>query len=471
VASGLFGDGAAAVWEQDRWLTLCSDGWIRVHDGPDVGRPIRQLTADGVPMARVVAAARMGQDLLLGDLDGNVWMVEDGGVGSLHGPWRVGASPVLRLVPSAEGRFAAATLGDHSMTLLDVAARGTVAGMAAPILATAFPSPGVLRVVTEHETLDLGLPSLDEAPPVLWASEGLSALQVGPHGGLATGDGDGRLVLRDTAGVVRFEEDIGTDPVKGVAWSADGRWVAAGTPHRGPVQVHLDPPSSGLLPGNGLRRVGTLSDGRLLVGTYANQVEVHHPGHARRRLTTGLPIAMVPSRDRRRLLHGSATPWVRLWETDVAEPIVLRDGAEHGRIGLSGSGRRWAFVGAGRGEVRELSPVGDPVSGPGRVVATVAPQRDATVVSLDQEGQRLIIGTLGGEVRVLRVADGAQLAAGRLHTGRVSAMSLGPDNVLWTASWDRRVHRLRLDDLDLATAWPASDVGEADELGPAGRAP
>ncbi len=458
---GAVGDGAAAVWSGDRWLTLCGDGWIRVHDGPMPGEPLRQLMADGVPMSRVVSAARVGERLVLGDLDGGVWMVEDGGTGRLYGPWLVGDAPVLSLKPSADGRFAAASLGDHSVALIDVLSHGSVAGLPPPVLATAFPAPGILRVVTDREILDLGLPSPDTAPPVLWASEGLSALEVGPNGPIASGDGDGRVVVRRADGVVLADADLGGHAVKDVAWSAEGTWVAAGTPHRGPVRLHPGQPLPDELPREGLRRVGTLADGRLLVGGYDNRVRVHRDGAPSAPRTMGLPIAMRPSLDRRRLLHGSATTWARLWEVDQADPVVLMDGAERGRIGLSGSGRRWAFVGAGPGGVFELPPVGTPVDPPGRRIATLPPQGDVTAVTLDTTGDRLIVGTLSGDVRVLRISDGAVLAEAHLHTRRVSALSLGPGNVVWTAGWDRRIHRIRLDLLDLETAWAPGTAGSA----------
>jgi WD40 repeat protein len=131
-----------------------------------------------------------------------------------------------------------------------------------------------------------------------------------------------------------------------------------------------------------------------------------------------------------------------LARTSAGELVELVPGAPPRRIteglgGLNGAfalapGDERAAVVAGAGRVLEVDLAG---SAPPRAIEV--PVDEVSALEFDLLGERLFVGSVGGDAFLLDAADGSELAALRGHDGRVTAAAFAPDGRIATGSADR----------------------------------
>jgi len=284
------------------------------------------------------------------------------------------------------------------------------------------------------------------------APGGVASVAVARSGAVAVARGTGvvEVAVAGTRRALRFGDQV----VKRVAFSGDGRWLGVAA-MSAPGLSWVDTARWEVArydPGSALRRVARLGPDGVVTASWEAPIALVGPEGPRRAGQPGEPEAL----DLDDAPDGS---WVAVLE-DGTGAVFGTDGGVPWPIG------RWpeaVAVGAGDDHVIVATP-GALHRVPRRGGAAevwpfdreVAPPQDVEVAG---DGTVALAG-LDGVVRV-HGRDGALLAVLRGHDERVVALAFGPDDALWTGSWDGVARRWDLTALRASPEALAAAVGRA----------
>jgi cytochrome c len=272
-------DQSAIVWQLDRGIALAV---LRAHEG-------------AVNAVAVLPEGRFAT----GGADGRIviWSRAD-----LSRPERlldVHSGPISAVSLSPDGQWLASASWDSTLRLtpLSAGASRTFEGHQGNVNGVAFSADGRALVSVGYDASLRIWPLDGAAPRVVKLPTPLNALAVARDGMMAAGGADGSVFLLTSDGALRQQIEAAEAPVIALAFSPDGRRLAAASP-RGSVSV-FDPTSG--------EKSFTLNG-------------------------PGLPVwslALTP--DGRQLLTGGGDRIVRRWDARTGDhlgPVVIERGAD-----------------------------------------------------------------------------------------------------------------------------------------------
>ncbi len=404
-----------------------------------------------------VALSADGQLVASGGGEGTVrlWQTNSGqAVATLRGH----AGAVWGVALSADARLVASGSGDGTVRLWE-----TDTGQ--PVTILQGHTGGVLGVALSADGRLVASGSGDRTVR-LWESDtgrcvatlqghtgGVWGVALSADGQLvASGGFDGIVRLWSLAGVMERNGRQGTQEeadtarpvatlqghigaVRGLALSADGRLVAAGSTGEGTVRLWeagtARPMASLQGHTSGVLGVALSADGRLVASGSGDgtvrlwETDTGQPVAALQGQTGGV-FGVALSADGRLVASGSGDGTVRLWETDTGRPAAALQGHTGGVLGvaLSADGRLVAS-GSGDGTVRLWE------TDTGRPVATL-PGNTGGVwgVALSADGRLVASGSGDGTVRLWETDIGRPVASLQGHTGAVRGVALSANGRL-----------------------------------------
>ncbi len=394
----------------------CDDGMLRRY-GAD-GAVTLELPLGERP---AWAALSSGEDaLLVGRLDGAVHTLALPG-GAVGRPV-AGRSAGLRALQPVPGTRMVLVLPERGGPRIWNTDAGEWVGSLPSGATGMFPGtePGDVWLLGQtlqrwHVAAEPGLTAFSFATGVAHATPSPS----GNAFAVALGSGD-VVERRLSDGEALRQWRLGNSVAKCVAYSADDARLLAGAMDSSPTVLG---PAAELLPiaaGVVLRRVGGLSDGRMWALPYSNTVLMISPASREVRTQEVGPGPMDGSSSP---LGGTAAIVDQLGGIWVLEGSTWREVArEADAIAVDvGEGGTPLVVGRRR-EVcidRRCLPVED------------------DVIDVSISGDLVAVGMLSGDILLVRVATGKQVALLRGHRSRVSSVEFGPGGAwLLSGSWD-----------------------------------
>ncbi|MDB5649582.1 MAG: cytochrome c family protein [Hyphomicrobiales bacterium] len=280
-------DQSAIVWQLDRGIALAV---LRVHEGA----------------VNAVAALPGGRFATAGE-DGRIALWAGTGASAPERLLNVHKGPISALALSPDGHWIASSSWDSTVWLTPLGGGESRAfeGHPGNINGVAFSPDGHALISAGYDGTLRIWPLDGTAPRVVRLPTPLNALAVARDGTIAAGGADGSLFLLSGTGALRQQIEAAESPLIAVAFSPDGRTVAAASP-RGAV-VFFD------------------------TATGEKRFTLNGPG---------LPVwSLAFTPDGRQLLTGGGDRIVRRWDALNGEhlgPVVIERGVDFS-AGLDGS--------------------------------------------------------------------------------------------------------------------------------------
>ncbi|NVB39668.1 protein kinase [Pseudenhygromyxa sp. WMMC2535] len=446
-------------------LTAADDGQVRRWSLAEDGAASRGMVITEHQRA-ITAFAVEGERVVTGSVDGEVRVAN----------WRAGAGASERLVDHGDDvRFVG--FGPQGVVSAGMDARAfvTAPGLSGPprafeghrqVIFTGAMDGGGRRLATGSWSGEIRVWALDQAPLVtalerhrerVFDAQGDAA---GTRFVTASFDGRARI-WRAEDGALLETLDAGNAVVNAAVFSPDGRRLASAG--RGPVSLWALGSAFGSTAGagrepalrvlldegaqvwdlafddEGARLAAASSDATVRVWELAEDRMRELEGHRGRVVS----VAFQPGGELLASAGADGSVWLHRFdasgETSVKRVLQGRDPLAMDTLSWSADGR-WLAAAAAEGGVRLWSSADLDAPRALRV-----DEAGATALAFDPSGERLVVGSRDGLVRVWAVEDGALLATLEGHTGPIVSASLLPGNRVLSASLDSALRLWRLD--------------------------
>ena len=425
--------------DDGRWVIPCAEGALRYGRGLEVVEDL-PLRSGGERMAGVSAADWLDTGvLLLGTLDGRLVRL-DLEARETSAVLELGLRQIRTVARSPDGALVAVAGEGGVARVLDTATLQVVASLPFERGRVVWSGPRELRAVDGDRVWTWALDGVPRAPDRLFEA-GMSAVDWSPDGlMIATGDGHGRVRLLSAWRLALLGERVWDDGVvKDLAFTPDGGSLWLGSAQPGALRRVTLPGLAELegSPAVKVRRLAALADGGALVVSWSSAVFTAGNGAALQRVEAGTPIQVDADARGRRLLLQAEEVGTYVIDPETG-PLLLSRRPPTSRAAISRDGARAAV--REEGEEVVVYDAGD-----GRELGRFVAPEELTALALDGTGALVFGGTNGGKVWAWAAVGGALRMEAQVHSDRVGAFAVSPDNQeLVSVGWDGRLRLLSL---------------------------